>query len=137
MITTEEAIRRAEQWRKDGACGPAAVVAIALLDELERAYAAFQDNAIAMSWREFFVNDKASAEPVDFMQPWSLLERAGSWVLADRLSQAKLERVRPAPATLAQAQRKVNDNTLAAQRNLLLREDGYPNARLRPGTKSE
>lgn len=37
MIELEEALRRARQWRDEGACGPAAVVAIALLNELERA----------------------------------------------------------------------------------------------------
>ena len=35
-MTPTTAIQRAEQWRKEGACGEAAKVAIALLNELER-----------------------------------------------------------------------------------------------------
>lgn len=35
------AIQRAEQWRKENACGEAAKVAIALLNELERVQALY------------------------------------------------------------------------------------------------
>ena len=35
-MTPTTAIQRAEQWRKEGACGEAAKVAIALLNEIER-----------------------------------------------------------------------------------------------------
>jgi FAD/FMN-containing dehydrogenase len=35
-VSPTTAIQRAEQWRKEGACGEAAKVAIALLNELER-----------------------------------------------------------------------------------------------------
>lgn len=38
-MTPTTAIQRAEQWRKEGACGEAAKVAIALLNELERVQA--------------------------------------------------------------------------------------------------
>lgn len=39
MMTVDEAIAKAEQWRKENACGDAAKVAIALLNELERVQA--------------------------------------------------------------------------------------------------
>lgn len=35
-MTPTTAIQRAEQWRKENACGEAAKVAIALLNEIER-----------------------------------------------------------------------------------------------------
>lgn len=38
-MTPTTAIQRAEQWRKENACGEAAKVAIALLNELERVQA--------------------------------------------------------------------------------------------------
>ena len=40
-MTPTTAIQRAEQWRKENACGEAAKVAIALLNELERVQALY------------------------------------------------------------------------------------------------
>ncbi|WP_284076361.1 hypothetical protein [Herbaspirillum aquaticum] len=44
-MTLTTAIQRAEQWRKEGACGEAAKVAIALLNELERVQALYTSAA--------------------------------------------------------------------------------------------
>lgn len=44
-MTPTTAIQRAEQWRKENACGEAAKVAIALLNELERVQALTAGNS--------------------------------------------------------------------------------------------
>lgn len=48
MMTVDEAIAKAQQWRKEGACGPAGLVAIALLDELESVKAQAEEDAFVI-----------------------------------------------------------------------------------------
>lgn len=121
-----EAIRRAEQWRKDGACGPAAVVAIALLNELEHArinVAAYRNFTADM------IVEAAASRPAQHAHKWDACgERCLKCGDKDWMGGGC-----SVPDTLAQAQSKANDDMLAAQRNLLLREDGYPNAPVRAG----
>ncbi|MGJ8508358.1 hypothetical protein, partial [Glaesserella parasuis] len=156
---------RAEQWRKDGACGPAAVVAIALLNELERVrinVSAYRNFTADMLVSQVEINQdrgtvtlhKTRAVPErgriykfakwpDYMGPEHELvnmfrlvelftERKGAGLFGNgRTICVELDdllQVHLPPSTLAQANSKANDDMLAAQRNLLLREDGYPNA---------
>lgn len=113
-----EAIRRAEQWRKDGACGPAAIVATALLNELERPKYTAQ---------ELLRNLRSALQRMRDDGYISMEMRAiEGWLRCYDLPPDRP--LQPHPDTLAQAQSKVSDDMLAAQRNLLLREDGYPNA---------
>lgn len=93
-----EAIRLADEWRKTDACGTSAKVAVALLNELERVRGVQKPQQ-------------------DDKYEWRYVVGYGMKQMLKRPQDA-----------LAQAQSKANDDMLAAQRNLLLREDGYPNA---------
>jgi hypothetical protein len=108
------AIRLADEWRKTDACSTSAKVAVALLNELERV----QD-----------VNTSAERvqEPFKIHHYEAFTEAVRQVKAVSAELQESFRRERESRA-LAQAQSKVNDDMLAAQRNLLLREDGYPNA---------
>lgn len=65
MIPTT-AIQRAEQWRKENACGEAAKVAIALLNELERVQALYTSLLNAQKV-ENFAHDLSERNHVDLV----------------------------------------------------------------------
>lgn len=72
MMTVDEAIAKAEQWRKEGARGPAGLVAIAMLDELENARATMAKHEQEIS----ALNAKLAGETLRADQGWQRYEAA-------------------------------------------------------------
>ena len=71
-MTVDEAIAKAEPWRKEGACGPAGLVAIALLDELENARATMAKHEQEIS----ALHAKLAGETLRADQGWQRYEAA-------------------------------------------------------------